>query len=87
MADVVVEVELRVVDPYGASLAVGDEAELSAKAGDEVKAGGGVGAELVVGGRRPFEDRRGRDVHVGRALLHVQERGVEPAEAIAMHRR
>ena len=48
LADVVIEVEVRVVDPDRAALAEGDEAELLAEARDEVQARLDVVAELFV---------------------------------------
>ena len=67
VADVVVEVELRVVDPLRPALAVGDEAQLLAKAGHQVQARVDVLAKLVVLGRRALEHGRRGDVHVRRA--------------------
>ena len=53
VADVVGEVEVRIVDPDGRALAEGDEAELLAEARHEVQARLDVVAELDVGGRGP----------------------------------
>ena len=47
LADVVLEVQVRVIDPDRAALAERDEAQLLAKAGDQVKARGDVVAELA----------------------------------------
>src|SRR5204862_2643368 len=80
VANVVIHVELRVVDPHWPTLAEGDEAELLAEPGDEVQPRRDVVAKLVVTGRRALEQRRRGDVHLGRSLLHVEERGVEPGK-------
>ena len=85
VAEVVLDVELRVVDPLRPALAVGDEAQLLAEPGDEVQPRGDVVAELVVFGRRALEQGGRGDVHVGRALLEVQERGIEAREAVVGH--
>ena len=85
MADVVVEVELGVVDPYRPALSVGDEPQLLAEPRHEVEARADVIAELSVTRGRPFEHGRRGDVHVRGALLHVEERGIEAAEPVAVH--
>ncbi len=85
LAHVVVEVEVGVVDPDRAALVEGDEAQLLAEARDEVQARGDVVAELRVARRRPLEDDRRGDVHVGAGSLHVEERGVEPSQPIFTH--
>jgi hypothetical protein len=73
LAHVVVEVEVRVVDPDRPALGEGDEAQLLAEAGDQVQARGDVLAELGVGRRFASEDRGRGDVHVGAGALQVQE--------------
>ena len=85
LAHVVVEVEVRVVDPDRPALVEGDEAQLLAEARDQVQARGDVVAELLVGGRRALEDDRRGDVHVGAGALHVEERGVEPGQPVGSH--
>jgi hypothetical protein len=85
VADVIGEVEVWVVDPNGATLREGNESELLAKARDEMQAGLDVVPELVVAGRGPLEQGDGGDVHVGRPPLEVEERRVEPGEAIGAH--
>ena len=85
-AHVVVEVEEGIVDPDRPALLEGDEAQLLAEARDEVQARLDVVAELLVGGRRALEDDRRGDVHVGAGALHVEKRGVESGQSIAIHR-
>ena len=87
LTDVVVEVEVRVVDPDRAALAEGDEAELLTEAGDEVQARLDVVAELFVARRRAIEEDHRGDVHVGAASLQVEECGVESGQPIRAHRR
>ena len=82
MADVVVEVQVGIVDPDGATLSEGDEAQLLPEARHQVKPRGDVVAELLVGGRRALEQGRRGDVHVGGAVLQVEEGGVQPAEPV-----
>ena len=82
VADVVAEVELRIVDPLRPALSERDRAQLLAEAGDQVQARLDVLTELVVGRRRALEQGRRGDVHVRRAVLEVEKRGVEAAEAI-----
>jgi hypothetical protein len=85
VAEVVGEVELRVVDPAGATLGERDEAQLLAEPGHQVKPRRDVVAELVVAGRRTLEQRRRGDVHVRRPALQVQERGVEARQPVVAH--
>ena len=85
LAHVVVEVEVRVVDPDRPALAEGDEAQLLAEARHQVQARGDVVAELVVGGRRALEDDRRGDVHVGAGALHVEEGRIEPGQPVGAH--
>ena len=77
LADVVVEVQVRVVDPDRAALAERHAAQLLAEARHQVEARGDVVAEFLVRGRRPFEDDRRGDVHVGAVPLHVEEGRIE----------
>ena len=79
VADVVHEVEVGVVDPDGAAEAPGDEAHLLAVAGEERKLAGHRRDELVVRRGRALEDGARTDVHVGDAVLHVEEEAVERA--------
>ena len=79
MADVVHEVEVGVVDPDGAAEAPGDEAHLLAVAGEQGQLAGHELDELVVRRGRALEDGAGTDVHVGDAVLHVEEDAVERA--------
>ena len=85
LAHVVVEVEVRVVDPDRPPLVEGDEAQLLAEARNQVQARGDVVAELAVGGRRALEDDRRGDVHVGAGALHVKERGIESGQSFGSH--
>src|SRR5262245_5292379 len=82
MTDVVVEVQVWVVDPNRATKPEGDETQLLPKARHQVKTRGDVVAELLVGGRWPLEQGRRGDVHVGGAVLEVEEGGVQPAEPV-----
>ena len=85
VADVVVEVEVRVVDPDRAALVERDEPQLLAEAGDEVQPRFEVVAELVEVRRRAVEDHRRGDVHVGSVALQVEEGRVEAGQAIETH--
>ena len=85
VAQVVGEVELRIVDPFRTSLAKGHHAQLLAKPGHEVKPGRDVIAKLVVGRRRPLENGGRGDMHVRRTPLQVQKRRVEAGEPICGH--
>jgi hypothetical protein len=58
VADVVIEVELRVVHPHGPSLSEGDESELLPKPGHEMEARLDVVPKLLLARRWSLEDRR-----------------------------
>jgi hypothetical protein len=62
---VVVEVQVRVVDPDRAALVEGYETKLLAEARHQVQARGDVVAEFGVRRRFAFEDAGRGDVHVG----------------------
>jgi hypothetical protein len=82
MADVVLEVEGRVVDPVRPPGRGRGEGELLAEAGDEVEAPANVIEQVVVARRRALEDHHAAHVHVRRRAL-VREKGdVERAEAV-----
>jgi hypothetical protein len=79
---VVIEVEVRVVDPDRTPLSERHEAELLAEPRHEVEARLDVVAKLFVARRRPVEDDHRGDVHVGAAALHVEEGRVESGESV-----
>jgi hypothetical protein len=83
VAHVVVQVEVGVVDPDGAALAIRDELQLLAEPGDQMQPGEDVLAQLADLRRGPLEDRRRGDVHMGRAVLEVEEGRIEPGQAVA----
>ena len=85
VADVIVEVQVRVVDPDRPALVEGDEPQLLAEAGDQVEPRLEVVAEVVEIGRRAFEDHRRGDVHVRPVALEMEERRVQAGEAIEAH--
>ena len=89
VADVVLEVEARVVDPHGAAAVERRVGELVPVAGNEVQPPADLLEELVHRRRRPFDDRQAADVHVRDRALLVQERGVyrgQPIEVTLAHR-
>ena len=77
VADVVGEVERRVVDPQRPAGLERRDRELLAVAGDEVQARLDVGEELVEPGRLALEDREPADVHVRVRLLLREEARVD----------
>ena len=85
LAHVVLEVEVRVVDPDRPALVERHGAQLLAEARHQVQARGDVVAELLVGGRRALEDDRAGDVHVRARPLHVQEGRVQPGQPVSSH--
>jgi hypothetical protein len=87
MADVVLEVEVSVVDPYGATQPERHGRELLSESGDLLQTGVDHVDDVFVVGRRPLEDRRAPDVHVRVGALEVQKELVEHRESlIAAHR-
>jgi hypothetical protein len=82
VADVVLEVEHRVVDPQGPAAARGRDLELLAVARHEVQAHPQRVEELVERRRRAFEAGQRADVHVRVGALLVQERRVDRGEAV-----
>jgi len=83
-ADVVLDVECRVVDPVRVAQAEGDLHQSPAEDRGQLEPGAHKVAQLVEGvaardGGR-VEHRRHRDVHVQAGCLQVQERRIEPCE-------
>jgi hypothetical protein len=76
VANVVVEIEARIVDLERTSHLEPREGELLPVARHEVEPRLQMGAELFTRRRWPVERHERADVHVGRALLLVQEGGV-----------
>ena len=85
MADVVVEVQVRVVDPDRPALVERDEPQLLAEAGDEMEARLEVVAELPEVRRRALEDHRRGDVHVSSVALQVEEGRIQAGQPIETH--
>jgi hypothetical protein len=82
LADVVLEVERRIVDPQRAAAARGRDLELLAVARHEVQAHPQRVEELVERRRRALEAGQSADVHVRIGALLVQERRVDRGEAV-----
>ena len=74
-----------VVDPLRAALAERHEGEALAVARHEAEAPLDGLEQVVVGRGRPLEDHHAGHVHVGGAVLQVEERRVEPCQAIGGH--
>ena len=87
VAQVVLEVEARVVDPHRSPGLDRRERELLAVAGDEVQPPAHVVGEVVERRRRALEDHDGADVHVGVLALLCQERRVHRRQPIAVRLR
>ncbi len=85
MAEVVREVEVRVVLPHRSAEREGSEPHALPVAGDEVELGGEQPPELVHGRGRALEHRDAGDVHVRDPVLHVQELGIEGAQPLHGH--
>ena len=80
---VVVGLEVRIVDPYRATLPEGHVGQALAVARDQVQAADHVLDQLRIGGRLSLKDEDRRHVHVGATrLLEMQEGGVETGQAI-----
>jgi hypothetical protein len=75
-AQVVGEVEMRVVDPDGPTQGQRHEVDALPVAGNLRQLGPDTLDELLVRRRRPLEDRHRSHVHVADAVLEVQERRV-----------
>jgi hypothetical protein len=90
VADVVLEVEARIVDPQRHAHLDRRKGELLAVARDEVQARSDVVDEVLVGRSRALEDRQRADVHVRRRVLLGEEGGVDggqPVEVLLRHGR
>ena len=87
VAQVVAQVEVRVVDPHGAALLERHLGEALAKARHEVQARLDVHAQLVPRRGRPVEDRHRRDVQRRARLLAREERGVQRGDPVALGHR
>ena len=85
VAQVVLDVEVRVVHPDRPPELEGDDADLLAVARDEVELGVDHGHDVGVRRRRALEDGHRGDVHVGHVVLDVEERRVQGAQAVRAH--
>ncbi len=85
VAQVVLDVEMRVVHPDRASQLEGNGADLLAVARDEVELGIHHGDDVAERRRGALEDGDRGNVHVGHVVLDVEERGVQRAQAIRAH--
>ena len=84
-AHVVAQVQVGVVDPPRPALAERHERQALAVARHQPEAALDGLEQLVVGRRRPFEDHHAGHVHVGGAVLQMEERRVEPCQSIRGH--
>ena len=82
---VVFEVEVRVVDPHGPAELERHEVDGLPVPRHEAELCGDHLANLVIGRRRAVEDGTRGDVHVGDAVLQVEERGIEWTEPFHGH--
>src|SRR5688500_2297938 len=85
MADGVVDVEVRVVDPHRTPEIERYEPHDLPVARDERQLRAHPLADLVERRLRSVEDRDGRDVHVADAVLDVKERSVERTQPFSGH--
>jgi hypothetical protein len=81
---VVAQVEVRVINPDGASLLGRHLGNALAIPRDEIKPALDVRAQVVERRRRTVENGQGADVHMRVAVLEAQERRVETGEPIAV---
>jgi len=81
-AQVIAEVEVRVVDPHGAREPERDEADYLAVSGDQLELAAHHRSDLVEVRRRSLEDAHPTDVHRAGVVLHVQERRVLGAHPV-----
>ena len=86
VAQVVLDVEVRVVHPDRPPELQRDELDLLAVARDQVQLGVHHRHDVPEGRRRALEDGDGRDVHVGHVVLDVEERRVQGAQTVRAHR-
>jgi hypothetical protein len=84
VADVVREVELRVVDPSRAALPQRHEAEFLAESRHKVKARFDVVAQLLVFRGRSLEESGRGHVHVRGIALQMEEGRVEPTQTVGI---
>ena len=85
MAQVVLDVEVRVVHPHRPPELEGDEPHLLAVPRHEVELGVHHVDDVGERRRRALEDGDGGDVHVRHVVLDVEERGVQGAQAVRTH--
>ncbi len=84
-AHVVLEVEVRVVDPLRAPLPQRDGRQPLAVAGDQVQPPLDLGHQLLVAGRVALEQHHRGHVHVSRRVLEVEEGRIQSAQAVVGH--
>jgi hypothetical protein len=85
VAHVEVDLEARVVDPAGPQQRAGGPREALAVARQALEPRLDGGGELVVGRGVALEHEDPSDMHVGRAVLDLQERSVECTQSISRH--
>lgn len=83
MSHVILNVELRIINPDGTALAERNEAKLLAKPGNQGQAHLNVPAKLPVSGGGAFEDQGRTHVHVRRTILNVEERRIESGQPVS----
>ena len=82
VADVEVDVEVRIIHPHRAALVERDEGQALAVARHQVQPGHDLRDELVVGGGFAVEHHAAGHMHVRGVTLQVQKRAVEPCQAV-----
>ena len=82
MAHVVVDVEVRIVDPDRPAEVTGHPLDHLPVAGDVAELAGDHGHQVLDARRRPLEDPDGRDVHVADTVLDGQEGRVEGTQPV-----
>ena len=82
VADVVVEPEVRIVDPDGPPEGGRDETDPLAVAGDERQLAAEQRHDLRIRGRRSLEHRARPNVHVRDAVFDMEKRRIERAHAV-----
>ena len=85
VAEVVLNVEVRVVHPHRAPQFEGDELHHLAVARDEGELGLDHGHDVIERRLRALEDGHRADVHMADAVLEVQERCVQRAQPVSAH--
>ena len=86
VAEVVLDVEVRVVHPHRAPELERDEPHSLAVARHEVELGVDHVDDVGERWRRAFEDGDRCDVHVGHVVLDVEERRIQRAQSVGTHR-